>query len=162
MGHWRFLYLIFVLLLLLLFVCLWDKVSLSSPGCPGAHSVDQIGLELRDPPASASPVLGLKVCTTTTWLFYFFLSRCCWSWWLVWEILFVCLPLPSMLLGKRSHTVLPLCETWFGFCDSHLAALTCSSVLVPSTPCIYHHRFSYIFKSGTLMPLDLFFCFKNA
>jgi hypothetical protein len=42
-----------------------DRVSLCSPGCPGTHSVDQAGLELRNPPASASQVLGLKVCTTT-------------------------------------------------------------------------------------------------
>ena len=27
---------------------------LRSPGCPGTHSVDQTGLELRDPPTSAS------------------------------------------------------------------------------------------------------------
>jgi hypothetical protein len=40
-------------------------VSLCSPGCPGTHSVDQAGLELRDPPASASLVLGLKACATT-------------------------------------------------------------------------------------------------
>ena len=26
-----------------------DRVSLYSPGCPGAHFVDQAGLELRDP-----------------------------------------------------------------------------------------------------------------
>jgi hypothetical protein len=45
-----------------------DRVSLSSPGCPGTHSVDQAGLELRNPPASASQVLGLKVCTTTSGL----------------------------------------------------------------------------------------------
>jgi hypothetical protein len=32
---------------------------------PGTHSVDQAGLELRNPPASASQALGLKVCTTT-------------------------------------------------------------------------------------------------
>jgi hypothetical protein len=38
-----------------------DRVSLCSPGCPGTHSVDQAGLELRNPPASASRVLGLKV-----------------------------------------------------------------------------------------------------
>ncbi|GAB1285580.1 RAS protein activator-like 2 [Apodemus speciosus] len=38
-----------------------DRVSLCSPGCPGTHSVDQAGLELRNPPASASQVLGLKV-----------------------------------------------------------------------------------------------------
>jgi hypothetical protein len=30
-----------------------DRVSLCSPGCPGTHSVDQAGLELRNPPASA-------------------------------------------------------------------------------------------------------------
>ncbi|GAB1293404.1 Retbindin [Apodemus speciosus] len=35
-------------------------VSLCSPGCPGTHSVDQAGLELRNPPASASQVLGLQ------------------------------------------------------------------------------------------------------
>jgi hypothetical protein len=37
-----------------------------SPGCPGTHFVDQAGLELRNPPSSASQVLGLKVCATTT------------------------------------------------------------------------------------------------
>ncbi|GAB1291456.1 Caprin-2 [Apodemus speciosus] len=37
-----------------------DKVSLCSPGCPGTHSVDQAGLELRNPPASASQVLGYR------------------------------------------------------------------------------------------------------
>ncbi|GAB1288020.1 WD repeat-containing protein 47 [Apodemus speciosus] len=36
------------------------RVSLCSPGCPGTHSVDQAGLELRNPPASASQVLGLQ------------------------------------------------------------------------------------------------------
>jgi hypothetical protein len=43
-------------------------VSLYSPGCPGTHFVDQAGLELRNLPASASPVLGLKACDTTTQL----------------------------------------------------------------------------------------------
>jgi hypothetical protein len=42
-----------------------DRVSLYSPGCPGTHSVDQAGLELRNPPASVSQVLGLKVCAST-------------------------------------------------------------------------------------------------
>ena len=37
-----------------------DRVSLCSLGCPGTQSVDQAGLELRNPPASASRVLGLK------------------------------------------------------------------------------------------------------
>ena len=42
----------------------WDRVSLYSSGCPRTHFVDQAGLELRNPPASASLVLGLKVCST--------------------------------------------------------------------------------------------------
>jgi hypothetical protein len=42
-----------------------DRVSLCSPGCPGTHSVDQAGLELKNPPASASRVLGLKACAIT-------------------------------------------------------------------------------------------------
>jgi hypothetical protein len=42
----------------------WDRVSLYSPGCPGTHFVDQAGLKLRNLPASASWVLGLKACTT--------------------------------------------------------------------------------------------------
>jgi hypothetical protein len=45
----------FILLLLLLFR---DRVSLCSPDCPGTHSVDQAGLELRNLPASASQMLG--------------------------------------------------------------------------------------------------------
>jgi hypothetical protein len=41
-------------------------VSLYSPaGCSGTHFVDQAGLKLRNPPAFASQVLGLKACTTT-------------------------------------------------------------------------------------------------
>jgi hypothetical protein len=38
-----------------------DRVSLYCPGCPGTHSVDQAVLNLRNLPASASRVLGLKV-----------------------------------------------------------------------------------------------------
>jgi hypothetical protein len=36
------------------FLVFQDRVSLCSPGCPGTHSVDQAGLELRNLPASAS------------------------------------------------------------------------------------------------------------
>jgi hypothetical protein len=43
-----------------------DRVSLCSLGCPGTRFVDQAGFELRDPPASASQVLGLKECATTS------------------------------------------------------------------------------------------------
>jgi hypothetical protein len=42
-----------------------DRVSLCSPGCPGTHSVDQAGLKFRNPPASASQMLGLQACATT-------------------------------------------------------------------------------------------------
>jgi hypothetical protein len=37
----------------------------------GVLSVDQAGLELRNPPASAFQVLGLKACATTAWHLYF-------------------------------------------------------------------------------------------
>jgi hypothetical protein len=67
--------LIFALFCLFVFV-FQDRVSLYSPDCPGTHSVDEAGLELRNPPASASQVLGLKVYTTTGFylllLFFFF------------------------------------------------------------------------------------------
>jgi hypothetical protein len=52
-----------------------DRVSLCSPGCPRIHSVDQAGLELRNPPASASQVLGLKVCAATAQLIISFLRN---------------------------------------------------------------------------------------
>jgi hypothetical protein len=58
------------------FVCLFfrDRVSLYSSGCPGTHFVDQTGLELRNPPVSASRVLGLKACATTPGCFSHFTS----------------------------------------------------------------------------------------
>jgi hypothetical protein len=56
----------FVAVVVLFFV-FRDRVSLCSPGCPGTHFVDQAGLKLRNLPASASQVLGLKACATTTW-----------------------------------------------------------------------------------------------
>jgi hypothetical protein len=72
------------------FLIFRDRVSLCSSGCPGTHSVGQAVLELRNPPASASQVLGLKACTTTArrttldinilifWLFF--------SWFLSWTL----------------------------------------------------------------------------
>ena len=41
-----------------------DRVSLSSSGCPGTHSVEQAGLKLRDPPASASMTHGTNAVAT--------------------------------------------------------------------------------------------------
>jgi hypothetical protein len=58
--------LVFVAVLVLVFLgfvfvfVFRDRVSLYSSGCPGTHSVDQAVLELRNLPASASQVLGLK------------------------------------------------------------------------------------------------------
>jgi hypothetical protein len=50
-----------------LFVCLFfvfqDRVSLYILGCSGTHFVDQAGLELRNPPASASQVQMHKFLT---------------------------------------------------------------------------------------------------
>jgi hypothetical protein len=60
--------LFFFIFIFYFFLVFRDRVSLFSPGCPGTHFVDQAGLELRNPPASASQVLGLKAGTTTAWL----------------------------------------------------------------------------------------------
>jgi hypothetical protein len=46
-----------------------DRFSLCSLGCPGTHFVDQAGQELRNAPASAFQVLGLKACATTARLY---------------------------------------------------------------------------------------------
>jgi hypothetical protein len=56
---------LFVVVVVIVVVVFRDRVSLYSPGCPGTHSEDQAGLELRNPPASASRVLELKACATT-------------------------------------------------------------------------------------------------
>jgi hypothetical protein len=47
------------------FFFFWDRVSLYSSIRPGTHFVGQACLEHRNPPASASWVLGLKAFTTT-------------------------------------------------------------------------------------------------
>jgi hypothetical protein len=65
--------LLLLLLLLFCFVLVFqDRVSLCSSGCPGTHFVEQAGLELRNLPASASQVLGLKVCATMPGPLWFF------------------------------------------------------------------------------------------
>jgi hypothetical protein len=42
----------FIYLFIYLFIYFRDRVSLYSPGCPGAHFVDQAGLELRNLPCA--------------------------------------------------------------------------------------------------------------
>jgi hypothetical protein len=68
--------LLLLLLLLLLFLVFQDKVSLCISGCPGTHFVDQAGLKLRNLPASASQVLGLKACAATTRQVQYFNNLC--------------------------------------------------------------------------------------
>jgi hypothetical protein len=64
-------------LFFVLFCFFPDRVSLCSSGCPGTHSEDQAGLELKNLPASASQVLGLKACPTTAWLLILFYVYVC-------------------------------------------------------------------------------------
>jgi hypothetical protein len=69
------------------FLVFRDRVSLCSPGCSGTHSVDQAGLELRNPPASASQVLGLKACATmpgSRGILKNLVELIFWGWWWVW------------------------------------------------------------------------------
>ena len=57
----------------ILFLCLfWGRVSLCSLGCPGTHSVNQVGLKLKDLPASASQVLPLP---GLPWIFWAAIPR---------------------------------------------------------------------------------------
>ena len=75
-----------------------DRVSLYSSDCPGTHSVDQDGLELRNPPASASEVLGLKVCVTTAQFNILAIEQFSYIVPLVWIFFFLFLLHPSSLL----------------------------------------------------------------
>jgi hypothetical protein len=44
------------------FIYLWDRVSLCSPGCPRTCYIDQTGLEFQESACLPLPVLELKVC----------------------------------------------------------------------------------------------------
>jgi hypothetical protein len=67
-------YLLLLLLIIIIMIGLFqDSISLCSAGCPGTYSVDQAGLEHRDLPASAFPVVGLRVCTATAELIIYFI-----------------------------------------------------------------------------------------
>jgi hypothetical protein len=59
----------------LFFFFFQDRVSLCSPGCPGTHFVDWAGLELRNPPASASLSAGIKDVRHHARLTWRFLTR---------------------------------------------------------------------------------------
>lgn len=55
-------------------VLLFDGVVVTwspcSPDCPRTCYVEQAGINSRDFPASASPILGLRVCTTDVFTRY--------------------------------------------------------------------------------------------
>jgi hypothetical protein len=74
-----FLFIHLFIYLFIYFLVFRDRVSLYSPGCPRTHSVDQAGLELRNPPASASQVLGLKACATMPGLLFLNNSHSDWD-----------------------------------------------------------------------------------
>jgi hypothetical protein len=67
---WGCCFVLFLLSVVCLLACFGFlvRVSLCSSGCPETHSVKQAGLKLRNLPASASQVLGLKACTPSAWL----------------------------------------------------------------------------------------------
>jgi hypothetical protein len=78
LSFFSFSFFLFFFFFLLLFVCLLLETGfLCLPCCPGTHSIDQAGLELRNLPASASLVLGLKVCATTAWQYLFLNQSIC-------------------------------------------------------------------------------------
>ena len=57
-----FCFVLFCLFCFVLVFWIWifrDRISLCSPGCPGTHSLDQAGLELRNLPASVSQSAGI-------------------------------------------------------------------------------------------------------
>jgi hypothetical protein len=83
-----------------LFLVFQDRVSLYSPGCPGTHFVDQPGLELKNLPASAFQVLGVKACTTMPSSQFF-------SFPITLFIHFTARSQPPLLLVPTSHSLSP-------------------------------------------------------
>jgi hypothetical protein len=98
------------------FVFFRDRVSLYSPGCPGTHSVDQAGLKLRNPPASASRVLGLKAFTTTPGFAFSFicvLGIQTQAFMLVWQGRYPMSHFPSKCSPQHSVTLQKIHEIFF-------------------------------------------------
>jgi hypothetical protein len=114
-----FIYLFFCFLGVFLVFFFQDRVSLCSSGCPGTHSVDQAGLELRDPPASASQ--GVR--HHTRLYFYFlikvlFLSMC--------VSVCLCAPCVCMCGGDQKRPWIP----WDS--GSHVPRLFSKSMILKS------------------------------
>jgi len=54
-----FFFVVFIFGFVGFFVWFFETVSLCSLGCSGTHSVDHIGLKLRNPPGSSPPSTGI-------------------------------------------------------------------------------------------------------
>jgi hypothetical protein len=106
--------------------CFRDRVSLCSLGCPGTHSVDQTGLELRNLPASASQVLGLKACAATPGPFFVLRQDLTWS-----------------LPGPLEPTLILIC--WF--CLSLRSARITGLLLAHPARCVFYRCFLAFFIS---------------
>jgi hypothetical protein len=109
--YWDFIFSITIIIIIC--CCFQDRISLSSPGCPGTHSVAQAGLELTEirlplPPECWDyspaccydlhlPIFSLLIFSPSIFHFHFFLfsvlHRVMWlfiSWWelaLIWNLL---------------------------------------------------------------------------
>jgi hypothetical protein len=134
------------------FFFFWDRVSLYSSGCPGTHFVDQAGLKLRNPPASACLVLGLKACATTP----------CFSCSYAYECLTTPMPLVDNVHLSCYVAFEPLSKTslaclWSYFWFSIL--FTWSTILL-QPPCLMVEAIYISIKIGWLLPLTFFFLFK--
>lgn len=123
-------------------IFLKDRHSLDSPGFPRIHHGDQAGLELRDPPASASRVPGLKEYPHHIW------QWCIYFWW--YTIVFgfnsqICLVAgTSFLLAHREYHTVPFQwvlvlvmfrqPCWWDFMDTVILAFLRDTVSL-QTPC---------------------------
>jgi hypothetical protein len=88
----------FVVVVVCLFVFGFLRQGFSAQSsCPGTHFVDQAGLELRNPPASDSRVLGLKGCATTARLCCSFETRS----------LYIALAVPELCVYMRLALTFP-------------------------------------------------------
>ena len=80
----------------------WDRVSLCSPDCSGTYSVDQAGLKLRNPPDSASQVLGVcHHCPAPFFLVMDILSRVKWTL----KAILICIPLMAKVVEYFFRTI---------------------------------------------------------
>jgi hypothetical protein len=97
-------------------------------GYPGTNFVDQAGLKLRNPPASVSPVLGLKACAATPGYRFFFFLRFIYY---VYNVLYTgCLPAHQ----KMVPDLIDGCEPPYGYWELNSGPLEEQSVLLTSEP----------------------------